>query len=195
MRVGDFLDVTAEEVLVLDSSTFVAEIGLTSRDGSALKHYLFSRGTQLVVPEVVAEECSRRLAEIASGKKKKIEGQLQWLARFCGTVRGWEGPNDEVIENRAKALAGADHLKTIELPETAAVRKRAEQRRKAQRPPSHKRDELSDCRIWEQCLELLAEHDVVFVSQDGDFCGHDGSDGLHPQLREETEKAGGGAGG
>ena len=38
------MEVPAGEVLILDANTLVAEIGLTSRDGSALKHYLYSRG-------------------------------------------------------------------------------------------------------------------------------------------------------
>ena len=57
--------VPAGEVLILDTNTFVAEIGLTSRRGSALKHYLSRRGTQLVVQQVVAEECERHLTRLA----------------------------------------------------------------------------------------------------------------------------------
>ena len=37
----------AEEVLVLDSSTFIQEAGLTSRGASALKHYLYHRETHI----------------------------------------------------------------------------------------------------------------------------------------------------
>ena len=65
------MEVTAKEVLILDTNTFVAEIGLTSRDGSALKHYLYRRGMQLVVPEVVAEECGRKLTDHAKGKRNR----------------------------------------------------------------------------------------------------------------------------
>lgn len=49
------MKVTAMEVLILDSSTFVAEAGLTRRGGSALKHYLYVRGMQLVVPDASAQ--------------------------------------------------------------------------------------------------------------------------------------------
>ena len=64
--------VVADEVLVLDSSTFIKEVGLTKQGASALKHYLFHRGTQLVVPEVVAEECERKLATKAKGMKQNV---------------------------------------------------------------------------------------------------------------------------
>ena len=60
----------AKEVLVLDSCTFIEEAGLTSRGASALKHYLYLRGTRLVVPQVVVEECERELTTRAKGKKK-----------------------------------------------------------------------------------------------------------------------------
>ena len=182
------MEVTAKEVLILDTNTFVAEIGLTSRDGSALKHYLYRRGMQLVVPEVVAEECGRKLTDHAKGKRNRIEENLQWLGRFCGGVSGWPGPNDETIAERAKALARADHLGAVVVPETREVRRRAELRNQAERPPSHKRAELADCRIWEQCLDLLARCHIVFVSADDDFRGHREPDSLHPALRAEADE-------
>ena len=163
--------VVADEVLVLDSSTFIKEVGLTKEGASALKHYLFHRGTQLVVPEVVAEECERKLATKAKGMKQNVEGNLAWLARFCGRVNGWTGPSNGDLEERAKAVANGHHLGAIVLPETDTLRARAKARNQDQRPPSHKKSGLADCRIWEQCLELLKAHDVIFVSNDADFRG------------------------
>ena len=65
-------------------------------------------------------------------------------------------------------------------------------RNKAERPPSHKSAQLNDCRIWEQCLTLLADQNVVFVSVDKDFLGHRKPEELHPQLRAEAEQVYGG---
>ena len=45
MSDADRSTIEVEEVLVLDSSTFIKEIGLMSTKGSALKHYLYCRGT------------------------------------------------------------------------------------------------------------------------------------------------------
>ena len=179
--------VPAGEVLILDTNTFVAEIGLMSRRGSALKHYLSRRGMQLVVPEVVAEECERHLTRRAMEKRATVEANLQWLGRFCGKVSGWQGPSDETIEERAKALARAEHLGAVVVRETLGVRGRADSRHQAERPPSHRRPQLSDCRIWEQCIELLGRCHVVFVSGDHDFLGHRERDRLHPALRAEAE--------
>ena len=182
------MGIAAREVLVLDTNTFVAEIGLTSRAGSALKHYLYCRGMQLVVPEVVAGECERNLIKLARGKRRGIEESLQWLARFCGGVSGWSGPDDETIAEHAKALVRAEHLGAVILPDTHEVRARAKLRNQSEQPPSHKKAQPADCRIWEQCLDLLARHRVVFVSNDGDFRGHRHQDKLHPTLRAEAEK-------
>ena len=179
--------VPAGEVLILDTNTFVAEIGLTSRRGSALKHYLSRRGMQLVVPEVVAEECERHLINRASGKKRAIEDSLQWLGRFGGKVSGWQGPSDGTIEDRARALARGEHLGAVVVRESHGVRGRADSRHQVERPPSHRRPQLSDCRIWEQCMELLSRCHVVLVSGDGDFLGHRERDRLHPALRAEAE--------
>ena len=185
---ADRKTVTAREVLVLDSSTFIEEIGLMSRDGSALKHYLYSRGTQLVVPAVVAEECERHLTKRAMGKKKRVLDELEWLGRFCGGVGGWSAPGADVIQERALFLATGDGLGAILLPESDVVRTRARHRDQAERPPSHFKAGLVDCTIWEQCLDLLANHDVVLVSADKDFRGHRNSEELHPQLLAEAEE-------
>ena len=49
---------------------------------------------------------------------------------------------------------------------------------------------MGDCRIWEQCLDLLSSHDVVFVSGDQDFRSHRRPEEFHPLLREEAQEAG-----
>ena len=180
--------VVADEVLVLDSSTFIKEVGLTKEGASALKHYLFHRGMQLVIPEVIAKECECKLARKAKRMKQEVEGHLGWLARFCGQVNGWASPSNDDLEERAKAVAKGHHLGAIVLPETDTLRSRAKTRNQDQRPPSHKKPSLADCQIWEQCLELLKNHDVVLVSNDADFCGHDSADELHPQLRGEVQE-------
>ena len=181
-----------DEVLVMDSSTFIREIGLMSTKGSALKHYLYCRGTQLVVPQAAAEEYERHLARLAKEKIERIRKELRWLAQYCDGVAGWSAPGDDVIEERARALARGDSLGATFLPETCDSRVRARQRDSAERPPAHLKSGMGDCRIWEQCLELLSDHDVVFVAADKDFRGrHDGLS-LHPQLRAEAEEAGAG---
>ena len=181
-----------EEVLVLDSSTFIGEIGLTSGKGSALKHYLYSRGTQFAVPRAAAEEYERHLVRVARGKIAQVRKELGWLAQFCGGIRGWSAPSDHVIEERAKALAAGNGLRAILLPETDNTLARARRRDQAERPPSPHRGGMGDCRIWEQCLELLSDHDVIFVAADKDFCGYRRRNELHPVLRAEAEEVGAG---
>ena len=180
------------EVLMLDSCTFIAEIGLTSKGASALKHYLYHRGTKLVVLQTIAEECERTLATRAKGKKQSIKSCLGWLSRFCNGVNGWDCPSDEVIEKGAKMLANAQHLGAVILPENETLRKRAKSRVQTERPPSHRKPSENDCRIWEQCLVLLASHNVILVSSDKDFCGNTSPNDLHPQLRAEADALGAG---
>ena len=185
---------TADEVIVFDSSNFIEEAGLTSRGASALKHYLRHRGTQLVVPEAAREECERNLIKRMVGRIDKIEYDLEWLARVCSKVNGWNPPTSDEIADRARTLARATHLKAIVLPETETLRARARERDHAQRPPSHRKASLGDCRIWEQCLELLKDHDVVFVARDGDFRSgwSPKEEKLHPQLQTEADAVGAG---
>ena len=183
---------TASEVLVFDSSTFIREAGLTSEEASALRHYLYDRGIQLVVPQVVAEECERNLSKRAGKYIKSVHDALDWLARFCGRVSGWTAPPDAEIAERVMAAARGTTFDAVVVNETKELRQRAEGRRRAERPPSHRRDSLGDCRVWEQCLELLRFRDLILVSSDGDFCGHRHCGKLHPQLRDEAEAVAGG---
>ena len=185
-------NVEAKEVLVLDSSMFIREIGLMSGKGSALKHYLYCRGMQLVVPEAAAEEYERNLAKEAKRRIGQVQKELRWLAQFCGGVEGWRAPADNVIDDRAKALGAAGGFGAILLPESDDIRTRARLRDQIEQPPSHRKASMGDCRIWEQCLDLLSRHDVVFVADDRDFRGHRERENLHPLLRAEAEKAAGG---
>lgn len=182
--------IEADEVLILDSSTFIAEIGLMSRQGSALKHYLYRRGTKLVVLQAASEEYERHLMRRAKAKIERIEKSLEWLAQYFGKVMGWSAPDDKAIEKRAKALSSGQGIEAMFFAEPHSTNLRARQRNKFERPPSHKKSSLADCRIWEQCLVLLAEHDVIFVSGDKDFRGHRKQDKLHPQLRAEADEVG-----
>ena len=59
------------------------------------------------------------------------------------SVRKWQGPSDDAIEKRAKLLAHAEHLEATVLPETEIIRKQAEARNRAERPPSHNSSELN----------------------------------------------------
>ncbi len=60
--------------------------------------------------QAAVEECERNLTERAIEKKKRLEENLKWLARFCGQVKGWCGPGEQEIAGRAKALAGVVRL-------------------------------------------------------------------------------------
>ena len=177
----------SRELLVLDSSTFIGESGLTSRHATALRHYLHARGTQLAVPQVVVEECEKNLRQRVVGKVKSVQAGLGWLSRFCGGVNGWTPPQDDDIANRIHDLSRGRAFEAVVLADTPRLKRLAEERHRVQRPPSHKKDSLQDCLIWEHCLELLKSHDVIFVSDDEDFRGHGQSKELHPQLRSEAD--------
>lgn len=183
----------ASEVLVLDSCTFIREIGLMSQKGSALKHYLYCRGTQLVVPQAAAEEYERHLISLAQDKVEKIQKELRWLAQFLGKVEGWLAPSDEAIKDRAQVLVIGNDLNAMLLTESKGILTRAQARAKAKKPPCHRKpaSKTGDCRIWEQCLELLSSHDVIFVTENKkDFCNENKPEELHPYLRAEALKVG-----
>ncbi len=74
-------------------------------------------------------------------------------------------PKDDEIEVRVKVLASGEAFGADLLNESPAFLQRAKERVNTELPPSHRKDNLLDCRLWEQCLELLRKHDVIFVSK------------------------------
>ena len=180
-----------KEVLVFDSSTFINEVGLTTNSASALRYYLYYRKIQLAVPQVVVVECERNLNRIALGKVKHVHEELRWLSMFCGSVSGWTSPDEVDIAARSRTLARGEAFNAVVLEESSELQQRAKERSKVEQPPSHRKDSERDCRIWEQCLELLREHNVIFVSNDKDFCGNKQTKQLHPQLKAEADESGG----
>ena len=172
--------------LVLDSSTLLKEVGLTSKRASALKHYLFIRGIGLVVLEVVAQECRTKLAKRAKAMRDRAQEQMRMLANFMGSVSGWTTPSDDAIEQRSTELSTAKHLRGFVWPISGESQRRANERFKFERPPSHRRKKLNDCMIWEHCLDILHNKDVIFVSEDTDFRNID-QDSIHPDLLREAE--------
>ena len=184
--------IKAKKVLVLDSSTFISEVGLMSEDATALKHYLFNQKTKLVVPQVVIEEYERNLKNRAEGKVQSVLDNLEWLSLFFGSVNGWTRPKDDEIKARVKVLASGEAFGADVLNESPALLQRAKERVNTELPPSHRKDSLPDCRLWEQCLELLRKYDVIFVSEDQDFRGHKKPTQLHPKLKAEAEGVQGG---
>ena len=172
--------------LVLDSSTFLKEVGLTSKRASALKHYLFVRSIGLVVLEVVAQECREKLAKKAKAMRDRAQEQMRMLANFMGSVSGWTAPSDEAIEQRAIELSIADHLRASVWPTSSESEKRAKARLRYERPPSHRNKKLNDCVIWEHCLDILRNQDLIFVSEDLDF-RNIGKDAIHPDLLREAK--------
>lgn len=183
---------TPREVVVLDSCTFIGEAGLTSTQGSALRHYLYVREAKLAVPQVVVEQCERHLRNRAEGQVERVRVALAWLARLCGGVNGWTPPEATRLDERVEAAARGEAFDAVLIEETPALRERAETRHRAERPPSHRKDSLEDCKIWEHCLDLLRDGDVIFVSDDLDFRGRPQTNGLHPQLRAEADAVSGG---
>ena len=156
--------------LVLDSSTLLNEVGLTSKRASALKYYLFMREIGLVVLEIVAQqECRDKLAKRAKGMRDRAQDQMRMLANFMGRVSGWTAPSDEAIEQRSIELSIAKHLRASVWPTSPESNRRAMERLRCERPPSHRNKKLNDCIIWEHCLDILRTKDVTFVSEDTDF--------------------------
>ena len=78
-------------MLVLDSSTFIREIGLTSTKGSALKHYLYCRGTQLVVPQAACGGIRTALGQSGEREDRAHPEGITLVGTILRWYRGMDG--------------------------------------------------------------------------------------------------------
>ena len=173
--------------LLLDSNIWIKEVGLMSRRASTLRLYMKERRKRLVVPEVVRVEAARHLASRMCSETETARRAHDRLVRMFGRLSEWQIPSDEEVAEHAKRLAtGVDvPADYVELqPDTAL---RGARRCIALRPPAHRKRAFEDCLIWEEVTNVLDNHDLCFVTNDGDFFDDNvGSNKLHRSLEEEV---------
>ena len=98
-------------------------------------------------------------------------------------------PTDEEINNRASEILNQLDVPMEEIPFSLDAAKSSFDKIMDKQPPSKNRQQFKDGVIWANCLELLNEEDVCFVTEDKSFYkDRDYSKGPALNLQKEAEK-------
>ena len=175
--------------LLFDSNVWISQLGLQSANGAAVRCLAMRRDAVLAIPEIVEIEVSERLAERLLDARSKIERGFGVLLPVLGKLGTGNIPTEEQIrESVANVIPDIDvPVRRMEFNLDAS---RSSLRKILKRiPPSRTKEQFRDGVIWANCLELLGDGDVYFVSDDRDFymdrkyCG-----GLAAELIEEVKE-------
>ena len=175
--------------IVFDTNIWINDLGLNSGAGAAVRFYIKKRGATVVVPEVVRLELEKnftqRLREI---KKGIIESHSKLLTVF-GKLTEVVLPTDEEINNRASEILNQLDVPIEEIPFSLDAAKSSFFKILDEQPPSIKKNQqFADGVIWANCLDLLNEDDVRFVTEDKSFYeDRDYSKGPALNLQKELE--------
>lgn len=173
--------------IVLDSNIWIREVGLQSKNGAAVRHFLSRVDATVVIPEVVELEVKRTLTEKVLDQRRAIETNYRRLLPIMGTLPALDLPSEEEVRE-----AVAERILDLDVP-TRRMDLDIEAARSSMLkaidhlPPSRSKEQFRDGVIWANCLELLREGNVYLVTDDSDFYeGRNHAKGLARELVAEV---------
>ena len=155
--------------IVLDSNIWISQVGLQSRNGAAVRHFVRRRNATVVIPEVVELEVEHVLAEQMVGKRRTIETNYRQLLPVIGTLPALHLPSEEKIREAVAARILELDVPTRRVSFDLDVARSSMLKLIKKQPPSKSKEQFRDDVIWAHCLDLLAEGDVYLVTEDRDF--------------------------
>ena len=176
--------------IVFDTNIWVSQLGLNSEAGVAVRFYIKQKGASVVVPEVVRLELERNFTCQLHHLKKTIVDSHRKLLTVFGKLKEVVLPSEDELNNKASDILNSLDVPIQEIPFSFdAARSSFLKIIDGQPPSSNKNQQFKDGVIWANCLELLHESDVYFVTEDKSFYqDRDYGNGPALNLQEETEK-------
>ncbi len=173
-------------ILMFDTNIWVSELGLNTTKGAAIKFYIKQNKAKIALPEVIRLETEENLREVIHGNIQQINKNYRQLLSIFGKIKELVLPTDEEIDNQIKGLFPFKSLEFVENGFTFDNAKSAFNRVIKKLPPSQKNQQFKDCVIWNHCLELLKNEDVILVTKDKAFYeGDDYKNGINNFLKSE----------
>ena len=175
--------------IVFDTNIWISDLGLNSGAGAAIRFFIKETEAVVVVPEVVRLEFEKNLTKELKKYKKDIIDSHSKLLTVFGELKEIVLPSDDEINNKARDILNTLDIPMEEMPFSLDAAKSSFLKIIDKKPPSKHKQQFKDGVIWANCLELLNDSDVYFVSNDTDFYkGSNIDEGLAPNLWEETKQ-------
>ena len=155
--------------VLFDTNIWNAQLGLTTKNGAAVRFFLHQRSATVAIPEVVHLELVHNLARRMKKAKHDIRTNHSMLLSVFGSLTDVQLPTDEEIAARVEALLSERDIPHTLIPLSLQAARSSFERIAQQRSPSRGKPQFVDGVIWENCLDLLKKTDVILVTNDSAF--------------------------
>ena len=173
-------------IVVFDTNIWLAELGLKTTLGAAVRFFLRQQNARIALPEVVRLEVEHNLRNQLKEFVSNISKNHRQLLTAFGTLKEVVLPDDEAIEKKVSELFENTGVEVSEVPFSLESARQSFIKTIDKLPPSDKSQEFKDGVMWSDCFELLKQDDVCLVTADKAFYqGRDYAQGLAKSLREE----------
>ncbi len=156
-------------IVVFDSNVWLAELGLRSGAAAAAKFFLNRSGARLALPEVVKLEVQHNLRARLSEHIDNIQSSYRQLLTAFGKLREVVLPTHGDVEAKIQELFDSIEVPKLEIPFSLESARSSFLKTIDKAPPSDKTQEFKDGVLWADCVALLSEGPVVFVTSDKAF--------------------------
>ena len=155
--------------ILFDSNVWISQLGLRSKNGSAVRFFARQKNATIAIPEVVQLEVQERLVEKLLRCREQIERAYREILPVFGQLRPPILPKEEDFRAQVAGLVANLGVDTLHLPLDLDAARSSMIRVLRRQAPSRTKEQFRDGVIWENCLDLLDKGDVYLVSEDKDF--------------------------
>lgn len=175
-------------IVVLDSNVWLKELALDSSLGAAVRLFLRQRNARLALPEVVRLEVEYNFREQLQKFISTIRENHRQLLAIFGKLKEVILPSNAEIERKVAEIFGGVGIELVDVPFSFESAKSSFFKTITKLPPSDKNQQFKDGVLWADCLQILQQDEVLFVTNDAAFFDlHKYEKGLAKNLAAEID--------
>lgn len=156
-------------IIVLDTNVWLSELGLNSTLGAATRFFIKQKNAKIALPEVVRLETERNLRNRLRECIYNISDNHRQLLTVFGKLKEVVLPDEQAIENRVTELFSNVGIEIIEIPFSLESANASFIKTIDKVAPSDKNQQFKDGVLWADCVEMLKQDDVYFITSDKAF--------------------------
>lgn len=176
--------------VVLDTNIWLSEFGLRSPLGAVTRLFIRQKNARIALPAVVRLEAEHQFRYQLRDFIAKLHDNHRQLLTIFGSLKELVLPDDAAVEGKVVEIFTNVGVDLVEIPFSLPSARSSFLKTIDKVPPSDKTQEFKDGVLWADCVALLQDDDVSFVSRDKAFYqGRDFSKGLSANLAGEIRGA------
>jgi hypothetical protein len=157
-------------IVVLDTNIWLKEMALNSTLGAAIRFFIKQRSAQLALPEVVRLEVERNFRKNLKEYVGKVRENHRQLLAIFGKLKEVVLPDDAAIESKIAEIFSGVGVELLQVDFSFESARSSFLKTVEGLPPSSDQNQqFKDGVLWSDCIRLLEQDDVFFVTSDSAF--------------------------